>query len=119
MKNDFLYLFMFLGASVFFVIMGCGKCEKLSLSQTEADWANKFKQGQLFLYENERGQIDTLLAIVVGSYYTPCNRFELSNYQMEVETAIFKFKTKKNYDGNEADIIISAQESGKTTPYMS
>src|ERR1700728_4560338 len=95
-------------ALIILFMLGCGKCDQMNLTQTQAAWANQFKQGQSSFYKNTRGEINTLLTTDAGSLLTPCNKFELSNFQFEEEAAIFHFRTKRNYNGNEAGINIAA-----------
>lgn len=90
-------------------LTGCGECEKLNLSQAEKDWVNHFKKGQKFYYKNIKGQIDTVEITETRDFYTPCNKFELSEYQYEVYDASFVIKSVSKYNNNES--LISFETS--------
>jgi hypothetical protein len=96
-------------------LTGCG-CEKLNLTNEEKDWVNHFKIGQEQLYINAKGEVDTLKVVDSSIRVSPCNRFELSNYQDESYTVSFKFRSTKQYNSDESFITISTVEREKRIP---
>ena len=99
-------------------LAGCGKCEKLNLSQAEKDWVNHFQKDQDFFYKNSKGQTDTLEVKDTSNYYTPCNKFELSKYQFEIYLVIFKLKSKNEYNNDESFISMTTETYEQRIPYI-
>lgn len=93
-----------------FSAIGCGNCEKLALTNEEKAWVNHFKVGQQSYYRNSHGMLDTLEVKSVVSYFTQCNKIELSNYQYEVYGVTFKFRSIQPYKIREPFITISTEE---------
>src|ERR1700744_1914046 len=104
--------------TIILFMLGCGECDQMTLTQTQAAWVNPFKQGRLYFYKNEQGEIDTLLTTSAGTHRTPCNKFELSNFQFEEAAAEFQFSTTRNYNGAQVQLMIAAKESGPIKPYI-
>jgi hypothetical protein len=96
-------------------LTGCG-CEKLNLTNEEKEWVNHFKIGQEQLYINAKGEVDTLQVVDSSIRISPCNRFELSNYQDESYTVSFKFRSTRLYNSDESIITISTVEREKRIP---
>ena len=94
---------------------GCG-CEKLLLTDQEKAWVSHFKVGQERLYINEKGEVDTLQVTDSSMRLSPCNRFELSDYQYESYTVMFKFRSTRKYNSDESFITISTVEREKRIP---
>jgi len=99
-------------------LIGCGECEKLNLSQSEKDWVNHFQKGQSFFYKSSKGQIDTLEVKDTIDKYTPCNKVELSKYQFEIYSVIFKLKSKNEYNNDEPSIEMTTQTWKQRLPYI-
>jgi hypothetical protein len=97
------------------ILAGCG-CEKLFLTDQEKAWVNHFKIGQEQLYINEKGEVDTLQVIDSSIRVSPCNKFELSDYQYESYTVMFKFRSTRKYNSDESFITISTVEREKRIP---
>lgn len=98
-------------------LMGCG-CEKLRLTEKEKEWVSHFKMGQSQYYSNSKREIDTLEVIDSAIQFSPCNKFELSNFQYESFTVRFKFRSKLLYNGDESFITISTVEREKRIPHI-
>ena len=99
------------------VFSSCGDCEKLSLSPEESAWVEAFKPGQVTYYKGEN-DFDTLEVVNVSDKYTPCNKFELSNYQFEVFEVGFKFRSKNLYNLVEPSITMTTREWMRRIPYI-
>jgi hypothetical protein len=109
MKLQYVFCLMLLFADF---LTGCSNCEKLHLTQSERDWVNHFKPGQRFYYKSANGQIDTLEIKDTSNDYTPCNKFELSEYQYETYLVRSVFKSHNEYDGK--DCLITLTKNKKT-----
>ena len=99
-------------------LAGCGRCDKLMLDQADKEWVNHFKEGQRFLFKSAAGQTDTLEIIGIRDYYTPCNKIELSKFQYEIYTVLFRLRSNNNYNGDESSISITTQEWKQKIPYI-
>lgn len=56
-------------------------CKKLSLNKVELDWLDHYKNGELRLFKDQFGKIDTFqVAIDQEQFFTVCNRIELGDY---------------------------------------
>lgn len=98
--------------------MSCTNCEKLNLSAEEKDWVNQYKIGQQFIYKNEAGQVDTITVKDTSNKYTPCNQVELSKYQYEIYSVIFKLRSQNIYNNDEPSITMTTQEWKQRIPYI-
>ena len=99
-------------------LIGCSNCEKLHLTQNDKDWVNHFKPGQQFNYKSTKGEIDTLEIKDTSNYYTPCNKFELSEYQFEIYLMRFKIKSRGIYNNDESFISVTTEKWQKNNPYI-
>ena len=111
------HIFYLVLSSTIFLI-GCSNCVKLNLTQSEKGWVNHFKLGQQFDYKNVKGGIDTLEIIDTSDYYTPCNKFELSEYQFEIYLVRFKIKSRSIYNNDESYISVTTEKWQKNNPYI-
>lgn len=100
------------------LLTGCSNCEKLHLTQNEKDWVNHFKPGQRFYYKNIIGQTDTVEIKDTSDYYTPCNKFELSEYQFEIYLVRFKIESKGISSDDESFISVTTEKWQKNNPYI-
>ena len=50
--------------------------------------------------------------------YTPCNKVELSKYQFEIYSVIFKLKSKSEYNNDEPSIELTTQTWKQRMPYI-
>ena len=98
-------------------LTGCG-CEKLTLTNEEKDWVNHFPIGQEQLFINAKGEVDTLQVVDSSIQLSPCNKFELSNYQYESYTVRFKFRSTRQYNLDESFITITTVEREKRIPHI-
>ncbi len=98
--------------------MSCTNCEKLNLSAGEKDWVNQYNIGQQFIYKNEAGQVDTMIVKDTSNKYTPCNQVELSKYQYEIYSVIFKLRSQNIYNNDEPSITMTTQEWKQRIPYI-
>lgn len=112
-KKKFLFFCLI---SIFY--MSCTNCEKLNLSAEEKDWVNQYKIGQQFIYKNEAGQVDTITVKDTSNKYTPCNQVELSKYQYEIYSVIFKLRSQNIYNNDEPSITMTTQEWKQRIPYI-
>lgn len=77
-------------------------CKKITLSQQELDWFKNYKKGEIRLYKNQFGEIDTFrLSTKPEVYTTPCNRIEIGEFQYQSIELPFdllgeNFKKKKD-----------------------
>ncbi len=99
-------------------LAGCGECEKLTLSHAERDWVNNLITPQSFVYKNSKGQIDTLEVKDTINNYTPCNKVELSKYQFEIYSVIFKLRSLSVYNNDEPSITMTTQTWKQRIPYI-
>ena len=97
-------------------IMSCSNCEKLKLSQTEKDWIIHYEIGQQFYYNNKKGQIDTLVVKDTSNRFTPCNQFELSEYQYETYLVRSVFKSSNKYNGENCLITLTKNKRTYVEP---
>jgi hypothetical protein len=102
---------------IVFILTGCG-CDKVTLTDDEKNWVNHFKIGQEQLYMNAKGEVDTLQVIDSSIQFSPCNRFELSNYQNQSYTVRFKFRSTRKYNSDESFITISTVERETRIPHI-
>lgn len=103
-----LYLILF--CVVF--LSGCSDCEKLHLTPSEKDWVNHFKPEQRLFYKSNKGNTDILVVSDTSNDYTPCNKFELSEYQYETYLVRSIFKSQNVYDGK--NCLITLTKNRKT-----
>ena len=101
-----------------YFLTGCGECEKLNLNPEEKDWINNFIKPQSFIYKSSKGQIDTLEIKDTINNYTPCNKVELSKYQFEINSVIFKLKSSSVYNNDEPSITMTTQTWKQRIPYI-
>lgn len=99
-------------------LAGCSNCEKLYLTQSEKEWVNHFKPGQQFNYKSIKGEVDTLEIIDTSNYYTPCNKFELSEYQFEIYVVRFKIRSRGLYNNDESFLSVTTEKRQKNNPYI-
>ncbi len=115
MKHKLIFYLLFLSV-VFF--SNCNNCEMLHLNQNEKNWVNHFKPGQQFYYKSTNGEIDTLEIKDTSNYYTPCNKFELSEYQFEIYLMRFRIKSRNIYNNEESFISVTTEIWQKNNPYI-
>ena len=89
------YILIFLIALLFESCIFSG-CEKLDLSKAELEWFNSYKVGQTLYYKNQYDDIDTLIVYKNDLRYSPCNKFELSEYQYQKAEIRINDKNNKN-----------------------
>lgn len=97
-------------------LTGCGNCEKLHLTQSEKDWVNHFKPGQQLFYKGNNGNTDMLEVGDTSNNYTPCNKFELSEYQYETYLVRSTFKSHNGYDGKNCLITLTKNKKTAIEP---
>ena len=97
-------------------LTGCINCQKLHLTKNEKDWVNHFKPGQRFYYKSINGQTDTVEIRDTSNNYTPCNKFELSEYQYETYLVHSVFKSPNGYDGKNCLIILTKNKTTAIEP---
>jgi hypothetical protein len=114
-RNTIYYIHVF---SILSLLSSCCNCEKLHLTSDEREWVNHFTLGQTFVFRNDENEKDTLIVTKVNNYISECHSFEISKYQDENYVVIFKFKSKKDYNGDEPFVVISTKESTKRYLYI-
>lgn len=103
---------------VFIFFFEACSCPKRNLDKSEKQWVEHFKVGDKSVYQNSKGDIDTLIVSSINNYYTPCNRLELSEYQNEISVVSFNLKSKNSYAGIESFITMTSEEWKKRIPYI-
>lgn len=59
-------------------------CKKITLLSNEIIWYNNYKHNDTLLFKSQDGnKIDSFVISVKQHYFTPCNRFELGDYQYD------------------------------------
>jgi hypothetical protein len=75
-------------------------CKKLDLPKEELEWFNSYNVGQTLYYKNQYDDIDTLIVYKNNLRYSPCNKFELSEYQYQIAEIRINDKNNKNLASN-------------------
>jgi hypothetical protein len=96
----------------------CNNCPKLSLGKEEKEWVNHYKVGEKFLFKNSGEQIDTLEVTEVRNFYSPCNKFELSNYQFQVYDVSFALRSRHSYENIKVLFVLKAATVAPAIPYI-
>lgn len=99
-------------------LFGCGKCEKLLLSEKDRDWVSHFKEGQSFYYKSISGLTDTLVVTDTSNHITACNKLSVGPYQNEIYLVRFKIRSKNSYNGEQPNIMVTTQQYLKRNPYI-
>ena len=78
----------------------------------------QFRPGQQFVFKSSRGMTDTIQIIDTSNNYTPCNKFELSNYQFEIYVVRFKILSENIYNKDESFISVTSEKWEQNNPYI-
>ena len=99
--------------TLFWVLNSCvfSNCEKLNLSDADIEWFSCYEEGQTLYFENQYGQVDTLVVFTSKVYYSQCNKFELDPYQNQNEEIRLNDKNIKQLSGNNRVQIVFTQEN--------
>jgi len=100
------------------VLQACNHCEKVSLNDTDKAWVAHFTKGQVFIFKDLKGQVDSLEVVDIQNLLTPCNKIELSMNQFEKYCVLFIFKSKSNYNNIESSICVTTESWKKRIPYI-
>ena len=100
------YIFYLILLPVVF-LTDCSNCEKLHLTKSEREWVIHFRPGQQLFYKSNNGKTDVVEVCDTSNDYTPCNKFELSEYQYETYLVRSKFKSHNGYNGKDCLITLT------------
>lgn len=80
---------------LFFSASSCvfSDCKQKDLPKSEKAWFKNYALNQKYLFKSNQGRIDTLRVVDVMDDYTPCNKFELGEYQYNIQEVWFKSAT--------------------------
>ncbi len=109
------HIFYMILLSVVF-LTSCNNCEKLHLTQNEKEFVNNFKRGQRLFYKSNNGNTDMLEVTDTSNAFTPCNKFELSEYQYETYLVRSTFKSHNGYDGKNCLITLTKNKKTAIEP---
>ncbi|WP_343606269.1 hypothetical protein [Fluviicola sp.] len=80
------------------LIFSCGvnsDCKRKLLTSREKNWFKNYQNGELRLYRNQFGKIDTFTVAIGPSEFSICNKIELSEYIYERQ--YLKLRAKNCY----------------------
>lgn len=80
------------GLMLFFSTSSCvfSNCKQKNLPKSEKAWFKNYALNQKYLFKSNQGRADTIRVVDVMDDYTPCNKFELSDYQFNIQKVGFE-----------------------------
>lgn len=89
-------------------------CKKITLSKKDLSWFNCYKKGQILYFKNQFDDIDTMIVYKNIVDFSPCNKFELGEFQFQLASIRLNNKNDKNLITNRrVQVNFNQEENGK------